>query len=118
MLMVLVRHDDDHLSCLRTEPELRSYIRSSWFPGASDRDIEPILRLYSAEPSQGSPFGTGQMNAFTPENKRLAAIQGDWFFHSPRRQLLSRFSFTQPTYNFRVYLFSSDVYGILLTSSL
>ncbi|RPD58751.1 carotenoid ester lipase precursor [Lentinus tigrinus ALCF2SS1-6] len=85
---------------ITTDEELSSYLKTFWFPGASDSDIKEMLKLYPSDPAEGSPFGTGQMNAFTPENKRIAAIQGDWFFNAPRRRLLDKFSSIQPVYNF------------------
>ncbi len=88
----------------RTDEELVSYLKTIWFPGASSNDIQAILKLYPSDPVDGSPFGTGSAEAFTPEYKRIAAIQGDLFFHSPRRQLLDRFSSTHATYSFCGYL--------------
>ncbi|RDX42812.1 carotenoid ester lipase precursor [Lentinus brumalis] len=85
---------------ITTEQELVSYLKTFWFPGASSNDIQSILTLYPADPAEGSPFGTGSADAFTPEYKRIAAVQGDMFFHAPRRQLLDRFSSSQVTYNF------------------
>ncbi|KAI0690024.1 carotenoid ester lipase precursor [Cerioporus squamosus] len=85
---------------ITTEQELTDYLKTIWFPGASSRDLEKILKLYPSDPAEGSPFGTGTTEAFTSQYKRIAAIQGDWFFHAPRRQLLDRFSSTRATYNF------------------
>ncbi|TFK87024.1 carotenoid ester lipase precursor [Polyporus arcularius HHB13444] len=85
---------------ITTDEELVSYLKTIWFPGASSSDIQVILKLYPSDPVDGSPFGTGSAEAFTPEYKRIAAIQGDLFFHSPRRQLLDRFSSTHATYSF------------------
>ncbi|RPD58718.1 carotenoid ester lipase precursor [Lentinus tigrinus ALCF2SS1-7] len=82
-----------------TEQQLASYLRTYWFPGASSRDIHTILKLYPADPAAGSPFGTGSANAFTPQYKRIAAIQGE-FFQATRRKLLARLSSTQRAYNF------------------
>ncbi|KAI0699614.1 carotenoid ester lipase precursor [Cerioporus squamosus] len=84
---------------ITTEQELVSYLKTFWFPGASSSDIETILKLYPSDPAAGSPFGTGKLNAFTPEYKRIAAIEGD-FFHAGRRHLLERLSSTQAAYNF------------------
>lgn len=84
----------------RTEPELVTYLQTFWFPGASSTDIQTLLDHYPADPAAGSPFDTGEEDAYTPEYKRIAAITGDFFFHAPRRQVLDKFSLTQPAYNF------------------
>ena len=80
-----------------------------WFPGASESDLALALELYPSDPAAGSPFDTGDAYAFSPEYKRIAALQGDWFFHAPRRELLNLYSATQPTYNYRAFLASSAV---------
>ena len=83
-----------------TDNEFAEYISRIWFPGASLVDVKPILQLYPANPAAGSPFDTGDANSFTPQYKRISALQGDWFFHAPRRLLLDQFSARQPTYNY------------------
>ncbi|RPD58528.1 carotenoid ester lipase [Lentinus tigrinus ALCF2SS1-7] len=83
-----------------TEQQLSTYLRTYWFPGASSQDVQTILKLYPANPAAGSPFGTGSANAFSPQYKRIAAIQGDLFFQASRRNFLARFSSTQTAYNF------------------
>ncbi|KAI0699611.1 carotenoid ester lipase precursor [Cerioporus squamosus] len=85
---------------ITTEQQLTDYLRTFWFPGASSSDIENILKLYPSDPAEGSPFGTGAADAFTPEYKRIAAIEGDLFFHAPRRQILDTFSSTHTAYNY------------------
>ncbi|RPD69259.1 carotenoid ester lipase precursor [Lentinus tigrinus ALCF2SS1-7] len=86
---------------ITTDEEFASYLAQTWFPGASSRDLTKLLRLYPSDPSAGSPFDTGNANAFTPQYKRISAVQGDWFFNAPRRQLLDRFSRHQLMYNFQ-----------------
>ncbi|KAI0741844.1 carotenoid ester lipase precursor [Daedaleopsis nitida] len=83
-----------------TDDEFASYLAQAWFPGASASDLAPVLSLYPSDPAAGSPFNTGSANAFTPEYKRIAAVQGDWFFNAPRRQLLDKYSSTQTAYTF------------------
>ncbi|RPD58748.1 carotenoid ester lipase precursor [Lentinus tigrinus ALCF2SS1-6] len=85
---------------ITTEEQLANYLRTYWYPGAPSRDIQMVLKLYPADPEAGSPFGTGSANAFSPQYKRIAAIQGDSFFQAPRRNFLARFSSRQATYNF------------------
>ena len=65
-------------------------MKSNYFPGASDATIARLLELYPANPAAGSPFGTGDEFAFTPEFKRLAAFQGDFNFQATRRFLLDQ----------------------------
>ncbi|TFK87022.1 carotenoid ester lipase precursor [Polyporus arcularius HHB13444] len=84
---------------ITTEPALATYLKSFWFPGASSSDVDNILKLYPADPAAGSPFNTGKANAFTPEFKRIAAIEGD-FFQASRRNVLERLSSTHTAYNF------------------
>ncbi|RPD58759.1 carotenoid ester lipase precursor [Lentinus tigrinus ALCF2SS1-7] len=85
---------------ITTDEELIDYLTTYWFPGSSAADLNKTMELYPSDPAAGTPFDTGSANAFTPEYKRIAALQGDWFFNAPRRQLLDRFSFHQPMYNF------------------
>ncbi len=90
---------DRLLTTLSTDDEFTKYIQT-WFPEASPADLQPILEAYSPDPASGSPFDTGDANAFASQYKRISALQGDWFFNAPRRVLLDKYSSTQPTYNF------------------
>ncbi|KAI0699605.1 carotenoid ester lipase precursor [Cerioporus squamosus] len=78
------------LSSLNLTQEVAAYIKSNYFPGASDATIARLLELYPANPAAGSPFGTGDTFAFTPEFKRLSAFQGDFIFQATRRFLLDQ----------------------------
>ncbi|KAI0330842.1 esterase 1 [Cubamyces sp. BRFM 1775] len=55
-------------------------------PSAVQSAANGLMQLYPADPSQGSPYGTGS-NTFGlgSEYKRAAAIAGDIWFHSIRR---------------------------------
>ncbi|KAI0628200.1 carotenoid ester lipase precursor [Trametes polyzona] len=75
---------------LTTERELRAYLKTNYFPNATDATISRLLDLYPANPAAGSPFGTGRNFTFTPVYKRLAAFQGDFIFQATRRFLLDR----------------------------
>ncbi|PIL29438.1 hypothetical protein GSI_08380 [Ganoderma sinense ZZ0214-1] len=75
---------------LTTEAELAAYLKSNYFPSASNTTIARLLELYPADPAAGSPFGTGDQFAFTPEFKRLAAFQGDFIFQATRRFFLEQ----------------------------
>ncbi|RPD58847.1 carotenoid ester lipase precursor [Lentinus tigrinus ALCF2SS1-7] len=85
---------------ITTDDEFASYVSQYWFPGTSPADLSSVLLLYPSDPAAGSPFDTGSAYALTPQYKRIAALQGDWFFNGPRRQFLDRFSATRTMYNF------------------
>ncbi|KAI0689210.1 alpha beta-hydrolase [Cerioporus squamosus] len=85
---------------ITTDGEFASYVSQILFPGSSPADLGALLRLYPSDPAAGSPFDTGSANAFSPQYKRIAAVQGDWFFHGPRRQLLDKVSAKRGVYNF------------------
>ncbi|GJE92632.1 carotenoid ester lipase precursor [Phanerochaete sordida] len=72
-----------------TDDEFRSFIQQVYFPDATDSEISQLLELYPQNYSAGSPFDTGDLNAITPEYKRIAAFQGDMIFQGPRRLLLN-----------------------------
>ena len=80
--------------------ELRDYITGTLLPGISQRDLDQLLNVYPADITQGSPFDTGILNAFTPEFKRLAAVLGDFVFQAPRRFFLQNRSSKQSTWSF------------------
>ncbi|RPD58744.1 carotenoid ester lipase precursor [Lentinus tigrinus ALCF2SS1-7] len=71
-----------------------------WFPGSSPSDTSALLRLYPSDPAAGSPFDTGDANAFSPQFKRYAAMQGDWMFQAPRRSFLEAVSAKRTAYNY------------------
>ncbi|TFK87023.1 carotenoid ester lipase precursor [Polyporus arcularius HHB13444] len=85
---------------ITTDDEFASFVSDNWFPGSSLADLNTTLQLYPSDPAAGSPFDTGGANVFTPEYKRIAAVQGDWFFHAARRQFLNAFSANRTAYNF------------------
>ena len=76
-------------------------MKSNYFPSASDATIAHLLELYPANPAAGSPFGTGDQFAFTPEFKRLSAFQGDFIFQATRRFLLGLRAGKQVVRSFR-----------------
>ncbi|KAI0699613.1 carotenoid ester lipase precursor [Cerioporus squamosus] len=84
-----------------TDDEFASYISQEWFPGSTVSEMNTLLKLYSSDPAAGSPFDTGNANAFTPQYKRIAGVQGDWGFHAPRRLLLNNTSQKKDVYNFQ-----------------
>lgn len=75
-------------SNITTTADLISYLNTIFFPAAPVDIITDLVNLYPDDPSAGSPFGTGILNNFYPQFKRLAAILGDLTFTLTRRVFL------------------------------
>ncbi|TFY71900.1 hypothetical protein EVG20_g1115 [Dentipellis fragilis] len=75
-------------SNLTHDNHFRQYLRNFMLPKATDAEIDLLLRYYPSYPPAGSPFDTGFKNMLGPQFKRMAAVQGDIVFHSPRRFFL------------------------------
>ncbi|KAF8127254.1 Alpha/Beta hydrolase protein [Boletus edulis] len=73
---------------ITTDAQLEEYLHTYWIPNASTTTIAQLMTYYPSDPSQGSPFDTGDLNALSPQFKRIAAIQGDIIFQAPRRFFL------------------------------
>ncbi|KAJ7236114.1 carotenoid ester lipase precursor [Mycena rebaudengoi] len=82
-----------------TDNDFADYLRAVSLPRASAAQISRLATLYPQDPAQGSPFGSGNDNAITPEFKRIAAFQGDFVFQAPRRFFLQHVSKTQNTWS-------------------
>ncbi|KAF8264081.1 alpha beta-hydrolase [Lactarius quietus] len=85
---------------ITTDAELRVYLSEFFLINVTDAELDKVLTLYPQDPTQGSPFGTGTQNAFTPEFKRIAAFLGDLVFQAPRRWLLDNVSGKQNTWSY------------------
>jgi acetylcholinesterase len=72
----------------RTDAQLEEYLHTYWMPNAPATTLAQLMSYYPSDPTQGSPFGTGDLYALTPQFKRIAAIQGDTVFQAPRRFFL------------------------------
>ena len=59
-----------------------------------------ILRYVVQDVTQGSPYGTGTLNALTPQFKRIASIQGDITFQGPRRFFLEHLAHERNAWSF------------------
>ncbi|PPQ83019.1 hypothetical protein CVT25_005259 [Psilocybe cyanescens] len=94
-------------SNVTTEADFRNYIKTIWFPTASDAQLSPLWTNYTSDPSEGSPFGTGDLNQLYPQFKRLAAFQGDIIFQAPRRFFLKNLSGKQKKWSYLSKLFKS-----------
>ncbi|KAF2756481.1 sterol esterase [Pseudovirgaria hyperparasitica] len=73
---------------ITTTDDLIDYLQTIFFPNAPVEKIEQLVAQYPNDPSAGSPFDTGPLNAISPQYKRIAALIGDYTFQSERRQLL------------------------------
>jgi len=91
------------LSACRTEADLRTYISEFILPNIKDAELDKLLEFYPQDPTQGSPYDTGDQNAFTPQFKRIASIMGDYAFQAPRRFFLKNISGKQNTWSFCMY---------------
>jgi acetylcholinesterase len=58
---------------------------------------------YPQNPTQGSPYDTGILNALSPQFKHITAFQGDAVFQALRRFFLEQRSGSQNTWAFREY---------------
>jgi carboxylesterase type B len=81
---------------ITTDAEVLNYIKTDFFPGITDAQLNQLATLYPSDITQGSPFDTGILNAITPQFKRIAAFQGDGVFQAPRRWLLQNTVPTNP----------------------
>ncbi|KAF9522510.1 carotenoid ester lipase precursor [Crepidotus variabilis] len=81
---------------IHTDDEFKGWIRSYFFPDVPDSDVLQLMALYSSDITQGSPFGTGWLNAVSRQFKRIAAFQGDGVFQAPRRLLINYASQKNP----------------------
>ncbi|EIN04660.1 alpha/beta-hydrolase [Punctularia strigosozonata HHB-11173 SS5] len=88
------------LANITTDEQVSDFISRNFFPGASSSQMANLLALYPQDPAAGSPFDTGEQNALTPQYKRLAALQGDIIFQSPRRFLFEQRATKQPIFSF------------------
>ncbi|KAI0044198.1 carotenoid ester lipase precursor [Auriscalpium vulgare] len=85
---------------ITTDEQVHDYMHAIYLPTASNDEINQLLDLYDDDIVDGSPFDTGDLNALTPQYKRLAAIQGDVVFQAPRRFFLQQRSGKQNTWSF------------------
>jgi acetylcholinesterase len=88
------------LGGIKTESELRRYLRHFHMRNATEEEMDRLLELYPDDPAQGSPYGTGEANQVTPQWKRLSSIQGDIVFQGPRRVFLENLSPKQDTWSY------------------
>ncbi|THH27529.1 hypothetical protein EUX98_g6648 [Antrodiella citrinella] len=88
---------------ITTTAQLHTWLSTYFFINASRAEIDGLLAAYPEDPSQGSPFNTGRLDAPTPQFKRIAALVGDMMFEAPRKAFLAATSGRQDvwTYTYR-----------------
>ncbi|KAG6375209.1 hypothetical protein JVT61DRAFT_3421 [Boletus reticuloceps] len=70
------------------DAQLEEYLHMYWMLNACTTTIAQLMMYYPSDPSQGSPFDTGNLNVLSPQFKQITAIQGDIIFQAPRRFFL------------------------------
>ncbi|CAN8101770.1 unnamed protein product [Discula destructiva] len=97
------------------DEDFKTYFQSTWWPKATDEDMQGLMELYPQDPSQGSPYildptiltpVLDAANNPTPNFKRMASLIGDYTFEAQRRNLLSNWNYTSPVWN---YIQDNDV---------
>lgn len=94
---------ENNLRCVyfcRTDEEFLDYVQSVYYRNTSRAVVAPVLDLYPSDPAAGSPFGTGDEFAYTPQYKRIAAFVGDFGFQAPRRFFVQQLSGGQPVWSY------------------
>jgi carboxylesterase type B len=82
-----------------TNAQLKTYMKQFMMKNATNKELDLLLQYYPDDQSAGSPFGTGIKNVIG-QFKRIAALQGDFVFHGPRRLLLQSVAATQRSWGF------------------
>ncbi|TFK34734.1 Alpha/Beta hydrolase protein [Crucibulum laeve] len=85
---------------ITTSQQFKAWVKKYFLRDVTDADLDKVLYLYPADPSQGSPFGTGSAYALTPQYKRIAAFLGDIIFQGPRRFFLQQRSGQQRMWSY------------------
>lgn len=84
---------------ITTTEALDNWFATTFSPNSTAEQRSRLLELYPDDPSQGSPFDTGDLYSFG-QNKRIAAVLGDLVFQAPRRGFLNQTKETQPTWSY------------------
>ncbi|OCH84708.1 carotenoid ester lipase precursor [Obba rivulosa] len=89
-----------NLTSITTDNGTATWLINEGLPGVSMEQVEQIFALYPSDPAAGSPFGTGDLYALSPQYKRLAAIIGDIEYHGQRRFFLNHTSGHQNAWSY------------------
>jgi hypothetical protein len=90
-----------------TDAEFKDYIKNVFLPGSYDNSVDELAKYYPEEKTEDIHLDTGNYSIFTPQFKRLAAVQGDGVFQAPRRWLIGHTSGKQDAW---VYCKYSDLF--------
>nr|GAT47596.1 predicted protein [Mycena chlorophos] len=85
---------------ISTDAQFLQWIKQIWVPEATTTQLNSLNSEYPSDLSDGSPFGTGDLDALTPQFKRIAAFQGDAVFQAPRRFFMQSRSGKQNMWGF------------------
>ncbi|KAF8971827.1 alpha beta-hydrolase [Flammula alnicola] len=77
---------------ITTDDGFKQYVSSVWLPRNPASELEQLWTFYPSDITQGSPFGTSNANALTPQFKRISAFIGDSVQQGPRRAFLQQAS--------------------------
>ncbi|KAF8129906.1 Alpha/Beta hydrolase protein [Boletus edulis] len=83
-----------------TNDEFMEYLQSNFLVGVPQQEIQKVGMVYEEDPTLGSPYGVGTNDTLTPEYKRIASFQGDFYFQAPRRYALQYLSPTQDVWSY------------------
>ncbi|KAG0695414.1 Alpha/Beta hydrolase protein [Suillus ampliporus] len=89
-----------------TNSQFQEYIQTYLYPNVPLDRIHRLMEYYPDDITQGSPFDTGDLNALSPQYKRIAAWQGDAFLQAPRRFFLEQRSNKQNTWAFYMNIYA------------
>ncbi|OCH92511.1 alpha/beta-hydrolase [Obba rivulosa] len=78
-----------NLTSITTDDETAAWLRDEGLSGLSMEQVEQSFAQYPSDPAAGSPFGTDDLYAITPQYKCLAALIGGIEYHGQRRFFLN-----------------------------
>ncbi|EMD33597.1 hypothetical protein CERSUDRAFT_117697 [Gelatoporia subvermispora B] len=102
-----------NLTSITTDNETAAWLMEEGLPGIPMSAVEEIFALYPSDPTDGSPFDTGDLYAITPQYKRLAALVGDIEYHSQRRFFLNHTAGHQGAWSFQSKEFKFPFIGAI-----
>ncbi|OCH92510.1 alpha/beta-hydrolase [Obba rivulosa] len=102
-----------NLTTITTEQDVEFWLSNEGLPGLPQEQVSQVLALYPSDPAVGSPYGTGDMYAITPQYKRLSSIIGDLEYHSQRRFFLNETSHRQHAWSYQSKEFKLPVIGAM-----
>lgn len=85
-----------------TNAEIVDYFKTIYWQETPESLIEELVGLYSDDPAEGSPYGTGINNQLGPKYKKIASMIGDYTFTAGRRTLLNNTSDQQNTWSYQI----------------